>query len=90
MVDTCQSGTKGLEMLLGGEYDLALLDMKLPDKSRLEILRNVKDEKPGLRGLSVFFCDTFHQRHAGKAEIQQFVWVVLQRPKFKEHSRISR
>ena len=48
LVDTCGSGTKGLEMLLGGEYDLALLDMKLPDMSGMEILQNVKHEKPGV------------------------------------------
>ena len=48
VVDTCQSGTKGLEMLLGGEYDLALLDMKLPDMNGMEILRHVKNEKPGI------------------------------------------
>ena len=48
VVDTCRSGTKGLEMLLGGEYDLALLDMKLPDISGMEILRNLKHEKPGV------------------------------------------
>ncbi len=48
VVDTCQSGTKGLEMLLGAEYDLALLDMKLPDMNGMEILRHVKNEKPGI------------------------------------------
>ena len=47
-VDSCDSGTKGLEMLLGGEYDLALLDMKLPDMSGMEILGNVKNENPGI------------------------------------------
>ena len=29
-VDSCNSGTNGLEMLRGGEYDLALLDMTMP------------------------------------------------------------
>ena len=47
-VDTCRRGTKGLAMLLGGEYDLALLDMKLPDISGMEILQTVKHEKPGV------------------------------------------
>jgi DNA-binding NtrC family response regulator len=47
-VDSCNSGTKGLEMLLGGEYDLALLDMKLPDMNGMEILRHVKNENPGM------------------------------------------
>ncbi|MEJ2286201.1 MAG: sigma-54 dependent transcriptional regulator [Desulfobacterales bacterium] len=48
VVDTCRRGAKGLQMLLGGEYDLALLDMKLPDISGMEILRNVKNENPGV------------------------------------------
>ena len=37
-VDSCNSGKTGLEMLLAGEYDLALLDMKLPDMNGMEIL----------------------------------------------------
>ena len=47
-VDTCQRGKKGLAMLLDGEYDVALLDMKLPDMNGMEILRNVKSKKPEL------------------------------------------
>ena len=47
-VDSCNSGTNGLEILLGGEYDLALLDMKLPDMNGMEILRHVKHENPGV------------------------------------------
>jgi DNA-binding NtrC family response regulator len=48
VVDTCLSGTNGLKLLLGGEYELALLDMKLPDMHGMDILRRVKKEKPGV------------------------------------------
>jgi two-component system NtrC family response regulator len=48
VVDTCQRGTKGLEFLLTGEYDLALLDMKLQDMNGMEILRHVKNENLGV------------------------------------------
>jgi DNA-binding NtrC family response regulator len=48
IVDTCLRGTKGLEMLLGEEYDLALLDMKLTDMNGMDILRRVKNENPGI------------------------------------------
>mgnify|MGYP000659297198 CR=1 FL=1 len=47
-VDSCNSGTNGLEILLVGEYDLALLDMKLPDMNGMEILRHLKHENPGI------------------------------------------
>jgi DNA-binding NtrC family response regulator len=45
-VDTCQLGRNGLDKLLGGEYDVALLDMKLPDIQGMEIVHAVKKEKP--------------------------------------------
>jgi DNA-binding NtrC family response regulator len=48
VVETCLNGTNGLELLLGGEYELALLDMKLPDIYGMDILRRVKKEKPGV------------------------------------------
>jgi DNA-binding NtrC family response regulator len=48
VVDTCLSGTNGLKLLLGGEYELALLDMKLPDMNGMDILRRAKKEKPGV------------------------------------------
>jgi len=47
-VDTCQSGRKGMDMLLAGEYDLALVDMKLPDIHGMQILQTLKKEKPGV------------------------------------------
>ena len=47
-VDVCELGRKGLDMLLGGQYDVTLLDMKLPDSDGLEIIRALKREKPGI------------------------------------------
>lgn len=44
--DTCQTGREGLDTLLRGKYDLALLDLKLPDMDGMEILRIVKNDKP--------------------------------------------
>ena len=44
-VDTCQSGQKGLKLLLENEYDLALVDMKLPDIHGMEILQTLKSKK---------------------------------------------
>ena len=48
VVDTCLSGSQGLESLFGGDYDLALLDMKLTDMNGMDILRRVKENNPGI------------------------------------------
>jgi len=50
-VDICTAGRRGLRMALDGDYDLLLLDMKLPDTNGLEILRSVREAKPGLKVL---------------------------------------
>ena len=47
-VDICMNGKDGLEMILKGTYDLALLDMKLPDMDGMDILRTVEREKLGV------------------------------------------
>jgi len=48
-VDTCMTGKAGVKAIQKGTYDLALLDMKLPDIDGMDILRTVNKEK-----LSVF------------------------------------
>jgi two-component system NtrC family response regulator len=47
-VDVCNTGKEGLDTLLKGQYDLALLDMKLPDMDGMEVLRIVSQDKPGV------------------------------------------
>ena len=45
-VDVCGSGHLGLEMARESEYDVVILDLKLPDMDGMEILVRVKNEKP--------------------------------------------
>lgn len=47
-VDTCHTGREGCDRLLTEPYDLALLDMKLPDMDGMDILRRVRGENPEL------------------------------------------
>lgn len=47
-VDIHNTGKEGLDTLLKGQYDLALLDMKLPDMDGMEVLRIVRQDKPGV------------------------------------------
>ena len=47
-VDICHTGQEGLDTLLKGQYDLALLDMKLPDMDGMEVLRIMQQDKPAV------------------------------------------
>jgi DNA-binding NtrC family response regulator len=47
IVDVRMTGQAGLDAILGGGYEITLLDMKLPDLDGMEILRTVQKEKPG-------------------------------------------
>ena len=46
VVDFRMNGRAGLEAIREGEYELILLDMKLPDLNGMEILRTLRKEKP--------------------------------------------
>lgn len=41
----CYDGRSGLEAALGGDYDLVLLDVMLPELNGMEVLRRLKREK---------------------------------------------
>lgn len=45
-VESCLKGKTGLEIALSGDYDVILLDMKLPDMDGMDILRTLRKEKP--------------------------------------------
>ncbi|MCJ7595698.1 MAG: sigma-54 dependent transcriptional regulator [Desulfobacterales bacterium] len=45
-LSTHMTGRAGLEAILNGDFDLVLLDMKLPDMDGMELLRAVHKEKP--------------------------------------------
>ncbi|MGH9452601.1 MAG: response regulator, partial [Terriglobia bacterium] len=44
--DSASTAEEGLRKLTEGLYDLVLLDINLPDRSGLEVLRSVKHENP--------------------------------------------
>jgi len=48
LVDICMTGRAGLDAILKGQYDVVLLDLKLPDLGGMEILSTVRKEKPGV------------------------------------------
>ena len=53
------SGQEVLARIRGDDYDVAVLDMSMPGRSGIELIRQVKDEKPKLRILVL----TMHSEH---------------------------
>ena len=47
-VNTCLTGQEGIRALQAADYDLLLLDMKLPDISGMDILKILRQDKPGI------------------------------------------
>jgi DNA-binding NtrC family response regulator len=47
-VDMCSTAKAGTEAIQKGAYDLILLDMKLPDREGMEILKEIRKTKPNL------------------------------------------
>ena len=47
-VESCTNGKSGLGEIRKGQFDVLLLDMKLPDMDGMEILRAAREEKPDL------------------------------------------
>ncbi|TCK61699.1 response regulator [Seleniivibrio woodruffii] len=58
-VDTAENGTSGLAKFREGEYDLVLLDVNMPDKSGLEVLKEIK----GIKDSQVVFLLTAYEEY---------------------------
>ncbi|MFM7840434.1 MAG: response regulator, partial [Nitrospira sp.] len=44
-VDSCADGAEGLERSRGGSYDLILLDVMLPARSGVEVVKELRQQK---------------------------------------------
>lgn len=45
-VDTAENGTEGIKLGTSKEYDLAVIDLKMPDIEGIEVLKKIKQEFP--------------------------------------------
>jgi len=47
-VDEARNGQETVDMVLKSGYDLVVLDLKMPGKSGLEVLKEIKQHRPKL------------------------------------------
>ncbi|MBI5212695.1 MAG: response regulator [Nitrospirae bacterium] len=57
-IDTAASGKEGLERFEQGEYDLVLIDLKMPGMNGIEVLVNIKKQRPEQRVMIMTGYDT--------------------------------
>lgn len=46
IADTAENGMKGIELGTRNDYDIAVIDLKMPDIEGLEVLNNIKQSRP--------------------------------------------
>jgi len=46
IVDTAENGTEGIRMATGTEYDLAILDLKMPDVDGITVMKEIRSVYP--------------------------------------------
>ncbi|MGD0014996.1 MAG: sigma-54 dependent transcriptional regulator [Bryobacteraceae bacterium] len=56
LVDQAQNGGEGLRQIEGRDYDLVLLDLMMPDRSGMDVLRDIRDRD---RDLPVFMVTAY-------------------------------
>ena len=52
-VEVASHGDEGLKLIEEKDFDVALLDLRLPGKDGLQVLREAKVRKPGLKGIVI-------------------------------------
>ncbi|MEM2320108.1 MAG: response regulator [Candidatus Bathyarchaeia archaeon] len=60
IVDTAETGEKAIAKTKKGFYNLALIDIKLPDMEGIELLTKMKDTTPKMRKIIVTGYPTMH------------------------------
>jgi DNA-binding NtrC family response regulator len=57
-VNTAASGQQGLDLFSKGHYDLVLVDLKMPAMNGIEVLMNIKRQKPEQKVIVMTGYDT--------------------------------
>jgi DNA-binding NtrC family response regulator len=80
-VEEARNGREGLAKFLGGEFDLAITDLKMPELSGMDLLREAKKEKPESRWIVITaFGSIDNAVEAMKAGASDYLTKPLQNP----------
>ena len=73
-VDTASCGADAIELAGSASYDLVYLDLKMPDTSGIETLRQLRAADPGIRiyFMTAFYGDYIDDLRALRTEGQHF------------------
>lgn len=63
--DIAPDGLTGAQLALAEDYDVVLLDRRLPGMEGMDVLRTIKAKKPGLKVLMLTALDAIEDRVAG-------------------------
>lgn len=64
-VDTCDNGQDAYELLYTENYDLTVLDLNLPGMDGLDVLKNIRNEKPEVKVLILSARDSINDKVRG-------------------------
>ena len=79
-VDTAGSGKEGIELFKNSQYDLIFLDMKMPGKNGVEVLREIRrmDQQVPIYIITAFFAEFFDELKNAEKEMVDFE--ILRKP----------
>ena len=76
-VDTAPDASAALQMLDERQYDIALLDLKMPGVSGVELCRKMRDQRCGTVGM---ILTAYATPEAAQAALRAGAWTVLSKP----------
>jgi len=73
------SGTKAIDELQARDYDIAIIDVRLPDINGVEILRTIRKSKPGTFVIMITaYDDPIYQQEAEKLGVASYLFKPFQ------------
>ena len=75
-----ENGRVGLEMLESGVFDLVVTDVIMPEQDGLEVIKTVRQRRPGLKVLAVSGGDARIPAHVSLKMMQMYNAEVMYKP----------